>query len=420
MILNNVQLNISKQALEQLENQRLEFKPGDIWASVQLASVEGQIAKLRADIEQFESIFEKDYSSSSKILLRELPLYLIEARIAADISEQELASRVGVSELTIRKYEDSKYFGVSIARLVRVADALQCNIDEIYDGDSFEEGCLIYHRNGVDEVNFDAFPVSEIRRRGWLHGSVNNESLRDFVSGAYSGSVNLAYHRKSEFGGRQAKEYSLMAWQARILTKADAFISSNDIGEFELNDKWLTELRAISRLADGPIQARELLKSKGIALVFEPHLSGTYLDGAAMLSESGNPVIGMTIRHDRLDNFWFVLAHELGHIYKHIYGQSVSKSFVDEKVGSENTEDHSALEDEADLFAKELMFSDQEWDSCFSKVMSTETAVLGDAERLGISPAIIAGRIRNEKGYHLLPSMVGQGMVKSLFTRELE
>ena len=61
----------------------------------------------------------------------------------------------------------------------------------------------------------------------------------------------------------------------------------------------------------GPVKARELLASKGVTLIIERHLPGTYLDGAAMLAENGNPVIGLTLRHDRLDNFWFVLFHEL-------------------------------------------------------------------------------------------------------------
>src|SRR5258708_7952902 len=41
-----------------------------------------------------------------------------------------------------------------------------------------------------------------------------------------------------------------------------------------------------------------------------PPLPGTFLDGAAMVSASGVPVVGLTLRHDRIDNFWFTLLHE--------------------------------------------------------------------------------------------------------------
>lgn len=417
MIFDDVQLKISRQSLEDLEKKVVEVERDDIWAMAEQASLDGQITKLKEEIERFESIFQKDYSNIEAICLEELPSLLIEARISSRMSESDLAEKSGISSSLIKKYEHSNYFGVSIPRLVRISDALDCNIRNIYESNSFEQDNLVYNRDEIDEVDFDNFPIQEIEKRGWLSSAVNKESVKGFISSAYKGSLNLAYHRKSTFDGKEAKAYSLMAWQARILEKADAYISEKNIGEFELNDTWLPELIQLSKEEGSPWLAQELLSAKGIALVFEPHLQGTYLDGAAMLSESGNPVIGMTLRHDRMDNFWFVLAHELGHIYKHIFGDSVSKSFVDEKVGAAN--DGNDLEDEADFFAQELLISHDKWERCFSRLMNTTVAVKGDAKRLGINPAIIAGRIRNEKkNYKLLPELVGQGTVRKLFFKE--
>ena len=37
-----------------------------------------------------------------------------------------------------------------------------------------------------------------------------------------------------------------------------------------------------------------------------------------MMTDTGCPVIGLTLRYDRLDNFWFVLLHELGHVFLHL------------------------------------------------------------------------------------------------------
>lgn len=56
-----------------------------------------------------------------------------------------------------------------------------------------------------------------------------------------------------------------------------------------------------------------LLMDLGVHFVIVPHLSRTYLDGAAF-SLNGNPVIALTLRYDRIDSFWFTLMHELGHI----------------------------------------------------------------------------------------------------------
>ena len=74
----------------------------------------------------------------------------------------------------------------------------------------------------------------------------------------------------------------------------------------------------------------EYLAHSGIPLVVEPHLPQTYLDGAAFLLPAGRPVIGLTLRYDRLDNFWFVLFHELAHVVKHLRKdrlEAIVKSF---------------------------------------------------------------------------------------------
>jgi HTH-type transcriptional regulator/antitoxin HigA len=57
----------------------------------------------------------------------------------------------------------------------------------------------------------------------------------------------------------------------------------------------------------------ELLRSLGVYFAIVPHLSKTYLDGAAFYLD-GHPVVALTLRYDRIDSFWFTLMHELGHI----------------------------------------------------------------------------------------------------------
>ncbi|MBC6416651.1 MAG: hypothetical protein GDA47_02350 [Rhodospirillales bacterium] len=43
-------------------------------------------------------------------------------------------------------------------------------------------------------------------------------------------------------------------------------------------------------------------------------LPETYLDGAALWTLDQVPVLGMTIRHDHLDNFRFCLLRERAHL----------------------------------------------------------------------------------------------------------
>src|SRR5262249_10088348 len=136
--------------------------------------------------------------------------------------------------------------------------------------------------------------------------------------------------------------------------------------------------------------------------------------GAAMISDFDRPVIGLTLRYDRLDNFWFVLMHELGHIILHLQ-EGLHFDFFDEEgpTGSDK------LETEADKFALDTLIAPELWNQCLSRFALSEEAVMIDAETLGIHPSIIAGRIRKEQNnYTILNNLVGQNTVRRQFERQ--
>jgi HTH-type transcriptional regulator/antitoxin HigA len=154
-----------------------------------------------------------------------------------------------------------------------------------------------------------------------------------------------------------------------------------------------------------------MLAEKGIALVIEPHLSGTHLDGAAMMAEAGYPLVALTLRHDRLDNFWFVLFHEIAHIYLHLF-DSTRFDFFDEDDGAEL----DPIEKQADNFALNTLIPEDKWELCLSRFSLSAEAVLLDAKNLRIGPSIVAGRIRKERNnYTILNELVGQKAVRSQF-----
>lgn len=116
----------------------------------------------------------------------------------------------------------------------------------------------------------------------------------------------------------------------------------------------VSDLVRLSTFPDGPSRAVDLLREHGILLCIEPHLPGTALDGAALLLDDGIPVIGLTLRHDRIDNFWFTLLHELGHIYLH-FNRGLDAGFVDDDLQDAHVSD---LEHEADDFARNQLIPD--------------------------------------------------------------
>ena len=121
---------------------------------------------------------------------------------------------------------------------------------------------------------------------------------------------------------------------------------------------------------------------------FEPEYTAVCFD------HKKNPIIALTLRHDRLDNFWFSLMHELAHIDLHFDGGF--DWFLDEKLDQANQD---PKEEDADNRAKESLISLEQWSSAkFSSVND----VLNFAKELKIHPCIVIGRRRREEGDYTL------------------
>src|SRR5690606_3956826 len=125
---------------------------------------------------------------------------------------------------------------------------------------------------------------------------------------------------------KEMDEFALAAWTARVLQIAQ---ESEVVRRFDpkgLDPDQIRSLVQLSRLEEGPRLAREWLADRGVVMVVESHLPRTRLDGAALLTEAGTPVVALTVRYDRLDNFWFTLLHECAHVVKHLVGATAAEA----------------------------------------------------------------------------------------------
>lgn len=269
------------------------------------------------------------------------------------------------------------------------------------------------------ELDWNKFPFKEMVSRGWIHlekrkvdASKGTEAVRRFIEEAL-GSVKPGVLARRTIKGDAFSWQSLSAltaWQARVLQKAvQPEYSSRGKFEFnKLDEGFFSRLIALSAHDDGPVRAINYLRKAGIAVVVEEHLTRTKLDGAAMLSSDGKPVIGLTLRFDRVDNFWFTLLHELVHVWKHL--NNPGDVFLDRLADKESTE---VIEKEANRFARDLLISRAAWKTASVRQMPTKAGIVSFAAELGIHPAIVAGRIQKEtENYALFPDMVGQGKVR--------
>lgn len=269
------------------------------------------------------------------------------------------------------------------------------------------------------------FPFKEMFARGYFtsfSGTLREakdkaeELLRDFMRGFNLQPIHQARLRAPmhQSGSRLMDDYALLTWHVAVLKKARQLKFKSAYAQGSLTDERLRELARLSRFEQGPRLAQEFLADMGIALVFEEHFSKTYLDGAAMFD--GNlPVVALTLRHDRLDNFWFALLHELVHVQMHLGPENLFiADNLEDKVHQQTTEER-----EADEGARDMLIPQAEWLASGLTVEPTMEAAMALADKLRIHPTIVAGRVRHETGnWRLLSSIKAD--VRRLFADQLQ
>lgn len=272
----------------------------------------------------------------------------------------------------------------------------------------------------VGDVDWSCFPVGEIIRRGWVERPAREGSPEKVMLGLIrqAGGHNAlpaALYRKNDHARVNAKAdpYALNAWCWKVLADANRQTLPAKYRAGTVDQAFLRKVAKLSWSEEGPRLAREFLANHGVHLVCLEHLPRTHLDGAAFLLASGAPVIALTLRYDRLDNFWFCLLHELAHVGRHMIGESTDPFVDDLSLRGVKGADRDIKEIEADEWAENALIPQDVWLTSRVKDAPTPLAVVELAQSLGIHPAIVAGRVRHETGnYRLLSHFVGSKLVR--------
>lgn len=418
MITNDRQFRITKSQADKFREALRTFDEIDMVrrgidpaiATAHRQSLSEQLLELEEQLRRYETLQAAASATLPASRIEEIGRALIEARVALALSQKQMAELLGMREQQIQRYEQEKYVSASLAKLGVVAAALKIDFEAVLRVSKLAANTASVSAQAVK------LPVREMAKRGWLDelrdvfGSDSDVALAEkFVDKAKQVGSFASLHRKKIRVGGKFNPMALVAWKARTLqlaldsSKATPRYSGVDAGVVQ-------EIVQLSTKADGPVRAIEALRNIGVIVVAEPHLPSTHLDGAAMLLKSETPVIGLTLRHDRLDNFWFVLMHELGHVACH-WSKGLNDGFFDD----ESVETDDALEIEADSFARNALIPDEIWASSFVRYTRSTDKVRQFARGLKISPAIVAGRIRRERGWTVFNDLIGANQVRRMF-----
>ena len=281
--------------------------------------------------------------------------------------------------------------------------------------------------DALPDLEFGRFPLRAMAKAGWIpHLPDLTDRAEELVSGLIdrAGGIEaaMALYRKSDHRRINAKtdEYALKAWCWQVMAMARQRELGGRYARGTVSPDFLKSIAQLSIREDGPRLARDFLAQHGIGFEYLRHLPRTHLDGAAFRLSDGSPMVGMTLRYDRIDNFWYTLLHELGHISLHLDGCGDEDAFVDDQtlrsVEPGTVDSSDSKEQDADRLAEEALIPSDVWDATPVRERPSPNGVINLAQSLGIHPAIVAGRIRYETGnYRLLSQFVGTGEVRWQF-----
>lgn len=132
MIKNEKQYRITKAQVRRFQDAIAELagreRPANItprlWEA-QRQAAQSQVDELKEQVEAYERLH---VGKSKEVVLEsveDLPRALIRARIAAGMTQEGLARRLGVKPQQVQRYEASEYGSASFARIVKVVEALR-------------------------------------------------------------------------------------------------------------------------------------------------------------------------------------------------------------------------------------------------------------------------------------------------------
>lgn len=228
-------------------------------------------------------------------------------------------------------------------------------------------------------------------RRGWLPGvdSLDDiEAVREGLLSFYGVSALSEIPASVLHSAKKTNEFEedtadLIAWVGRA-KQISRHISLPALYRPEIMDDLLTHLKKLLKLAENVSKTVDLLAEYGIRLVFVEKLKSSKIDGACFWLSDAEPVIAMSLRFDRIDNFWYVLRHELHHVSKN--------------DGKTNVGNQVSMRQEQDADEAYVRFIDPE--QSIADYLRSNTAsydgVAALSQRLGIHQGLVAGQIQHQ------------------------
>ncbi|NLE07385.1 MAG: HigA family addiction module antidote protein [Parcubacteria group bacterium] len=242
---------------------------------------------------------------------------------------------------------------------------------------------------------YSLFPIADLVRRSYIKRKTKVEELKkDILSLLNLSSIDdfntrLAGARFRVSNGDIVLGY-LNTWVLLAKKKASEQKLDNKYDKEKLKE-FAKTIKDYSCKEKGIETVINELKKLGVRVILLPHFSKTRVDGAACWIDDQSPVIVMSLRYQRVDNFFFTLLHEIGHIVLHA-PTDTNAFFVDDL---NNLEKENKQEKEANDFAIQNLGLNGVVSS-LKFIDITPQILLKKSEEVGVHPSLLIGHLQHE------------------------
>ncbi len=243
-----------------------------------------------------------------------------------------------------------------------------------------------------------AYPIREMIRRQWLDDGeseyLEEQICRFFDVDSVHDVPHLSHHgKKTDY--RDIPPVQL-AWLFRVKRISEQM----SVAHFSKKsyDQCISTLKSLTKDHNQAAQVPAILNDCGIKFVIVEALPGSKIDGVCFWESKKVPVIGMSLRHDRIDNFWFVLRHELEHV---VQTHAKDAEMVDVEMRyAENEPGLPPQEVQANEAAADFCVPTDDFENFCSvhEGFISESDIVEFANRMEVHPGLVAGRLQWKLG----------------------
>lgn len=246
---------------------------------------------------------------------------------------------------------------------------------------------------------FGTLPIPEMVKRGWLPGVTNPKDVEaveaavaTFFGAPTVGEVEFIPHAARRTDVAVSASPLQLAWLHRVRTIASEMLVprySQAKGHAAIE-----RLRTLLLSVEEARKVPRILAEAGIRFVAVEALPGSKIDGACLWLDRTAPVIALSFRFDRIDNFWFVLRHELEHV---LQGHGQESPILDVDLDGRTDADVAEEERVANAAAAAFAVPPSKMDAFIARKAPffAERDILGFASTLGVHPGLVAGQLQH-------------------------